>query len=51
MGYSNIYIWQYGAITNFPYKDMIVIWKYYLCNKHFWQIVLIANKKCENRLG
>ena len=25
MGYSNIYIWQYGAITNFPYKDMIVI--------------------------
>lgn len=25
MGYDNIYIWQYGSLTNFPYKDMIII--------------------------
>lgn len=23
MGYSNIYIWEYGSLLNFPYKDMI----------------------------
>lgn len=23
IGYSNIYIWEYGALSNFPYKDMI----------------------------
>ncbi len=25
MGYSNLYIWEYGALGNFPYKDMIVL--------------------------
>lgn len=23
MGYTNIAIWEYGALSNFPYKDMI----------------------------
>lgn len=25
MGYMNIYIWEYGALSNFPYKDMLKI--------------------------
>lgn len=25
MGYTNIYIWEYGSLSNFPYKDMINI--------------------------
>ena len=25
MGYTNIYIWEYGALSNFPYKDMLKI--------------------------
>ncbi len=25
MGYNNLYIWEYGALGNFPYKDMIVL--------------------------
>lgn len=25
MGYNNIYIWQYASLTNFPYKDMLVV--------------------------
>jgi rhodanese-related sulfurtransferase len=24
LGYNNIYIWEYAALSNFPYKDMIV---------------------------
>lgn len=24
MGYSNLYIWDYGAISNFPFKDMLI---------------------------
>lgn len=23
LGYTNIYIWEYGSLSNFPYKDMI----------------------------
>lgn len=25
MGYANVYIWEYGALSNFPYKDMLKI--------------------------
>ncbi len=25
LGYMNVYIWMYGSIANFPYKDMIKI--------------------------
>lgn len=25
MGYMNVYIWEYGALSNFPYKDMLKI--------------------------
>jgi rhodanese-related sulfurtransferase len=25
MGYNNIYIWEYGSLSNFPYKDMLKI--------------------------
>ena len=25
IGYTNIYIWEYGSLSNFPYKDMIKI--------------------------
>ena len=25
MGYTNIYIWEYGSLSNFPYKDMLTI--------------------------
>lgn len=25
MGYSNLYIWEYGSLSNFPYKDMLKI--------------------------
>mgnify|MGYP005798380021 CR=1 FL=1 len=24
LGYNNIYIWEYGSLANFPYKNMIV---------------------------
>ncbi|MEG2348673.1 MAG: rhodanese-like domain-containing protein [Clostridia bacterium] len=24
LGYTNIYIWEYGALANFPYKNMLV---------------------------
>lgn len=24
LGYNNIYIWEYGALATFPYKDMLV---------------------------
>ena len=24
LGYTNIYIWEYGALATFPYKDMLV---------------------------
>ena len=24
LGYNNIYIWEYGALANFPYKNMLV---------------------------
>ena len=24
LGYNNIYIWEYGSLANFPYKDMLV---------------------------
>lgn len=24
LGYMNIYIWEYGALSNFPFKDMII---------------------------
>lgn len=24
LGYSNVYIWEYAALSNFPYKDMII---------------------------
>lgn len=23
MGYTNVYIWEFGALSNFPYRDMI----------------------------
>ena len=25
LGYSNIFIWEYGSLTNFPYKDMLIM--------------------------
>ena len=25
MGYTNLYIWEYGSLSNFPYKDMLKI--------------------------
>lgn len=25
MGYTNLYIWEYGALSNFPFKDMLKI--------------------------
>ncbi|MBO5477237.1 MAG: rhodanese-like domain-containing protein [Clostridia bacterium] len=25
LGYMNIYIWEYGSLSNFPYKDMLKI--------------------------
>lgn len=25
MGYTNIYIWEYGSLSNFPYKEMIKV--------------------------
>ncbi len=25
MGYNNLYIWEYGSLSNFPYKDMLKI--------------------------
>src|SRR5574344_2042893 len=24
LGYNNIYIWEYGSLANFPYKNMLV---------------------------
>ena len=24
LGYNNIYIWEYGALATFPYKNMLV---------------------------
>ena len=24
-GYTNIYIWEYGSLSNFPFKDMLKI--------------------------
>lgn len=25
LGYTNLYIWEYGSLSNFPYKDMLKI--------------------------
>lgn len=25
LGYTNVYIWEYGALSNFPFKDMLKI--------------------------
>lgn len=27
MGYNNLYIWDYGSISNFPFKDMLIFHK------------------------